>query len=86
MLKKEKKQKIINEFKQSEKDCGSVEVQIGLLTEEIKKLASHLKEYHKDQSSRLGLVKKVSQRRKFLKYLERNKPKAYKELIKKIKT
>ena len=85
MLKKKEKQKVLKEFERNEKDTGSSEAQIGLLTEEIKKLAIHLKSHHHDFSSKLGLVKKVNQRRKFLKYLERTEPKIYKKIIKKIK-
>ena len=85
MLKKENKQKIIADFRLQDKDTGSVEIQIGLLTQEIKKSSEHLKKHHKDYSLKLGLVKKISARRKLLKYLEKNKPKAYKEIIKKIR-
>ena len=85
MLKKKEKQKVMEEFGRNEKDTGSSETQIGLLTEEIKKLITHLKSHHHDFSSKLGLVKKVNQRRKFLKYLERTEPKIYKKIIKKIK-
>jgi len=84
MLKKEEKKKIIDDFKQSEKDTGSAKVQIGLLTREIKELAVHLKSHHHDFSSRRGLLRKLSQRRKFLKYLQATKPKVYQQIIKKI--
>ena len=86
VLKKKEKQKIMEEFKRNEKDTGSSETQIGLLTEQIKKLITHLKSHHHDFSSKLGLVKKVNQRRKLLKYLERTEPKIYKKIIQKIKT
>jgi len=86
MLKKKEKQKVMEEFGRNEKDKGSSETQIGLLTEEIKKLITHLKSHHHDFSSKLGLVKKVNQRRKLLKYLKRTEPKIYKKIIQKIKT
>ena len=85
MLKKEEKQKIIEEFRRDENDTGSSEAQIGLLTEEIKKLLLHLKAHPHDNSSRLGLVKKVNQRRKLLKYLEKTDPKVYRRVVKKMK-
>jgi len=67
-----KKQEIISKFAKNEKDTGSPEVQIALLTERIKILTEHLKKNKKDHSSRLGLLKLVGQRRRLLRYL-RNK-------------
>ncbi|MDA2936089.1 30S ribosomal protein S15 [Patescibacteria group bacterium AH-259-L05] len=83
--KKQQKKKIIDEFKISEKDTGSTKVQIGILTKEIKELNEHLKRHIHDFSSRRGLLKKVSQRRKLLKYLEVHDPKNYEEVLNKIK-
>ncbi|MDA2921762.1 30S ribosomal protein S15 [Patescibacteria group bacterium AH-259-L07] len=83
--KKQQKKEIIDEFKTSEKDTGSTKVQIGILTKEIKELNEHLKRHIHDFSSRRGLLKKVSQRRKLLKYLEVHDPKNYEEMLKKIK-
>ncbi len=66
-----KKNEIISKFARSEKDTGSAEVQIALLTERIKYLTEHLKVNKKDHSSRLGLLKLVGQRRRLLKYLRK---------------
>jgi small subunit ribosomal protein S15 len=83
--KKQEKKEVIDEFKINEKDTGSSEAQIGILSKEIKELTEHLRTHIHDYSSRRGLLKKVSQRRKFLKYLKARKPKAYEKMIKKIK-
>lgn len=83
--KKQQKKKIINKLKKNEKDTGSTEVQIGLLTKEIKDLNQHLKRHIHDFSSRRGLLKKVSQRRKLLKYLKAHDTKGYERIIKTIK-
>jgi small subunit ribosomal protein S15 len=84
MLTPEKKLKIIKKYKLHESDTGSAEVQIALLTEEIKKLLSHLKKHSKDFHSKRGLIKMVSKRRKLLKYLKKEDEKRYNQLIKKI--
>lgn len=85
MLDKQSKDKIIKKFKTHEADTGSTEVQIAILTEEIKRLTEHLKEHKKDFSSRRGLIKKVSQRRKLLKFLQRENEAKFDELVKKLK-
>ncbi len=82
MLKKTAKEKIIKKFQIHKNDTGSVEVQVALLTKQIKSLISHLKTNPKDNDSRRGLLTMVNQRKKFLKYLEENEPKKY-EAIKK---
>lgn len=84
MLKKEEKEKIIEKYKLHNLDTGSYEVQIALLTEEIKKLVSHLKEHPKDVHSKRGLLKMVAKRRRFLKILEKESKKRYQSLIKKL--
>lgn len=81
MLNKDKKAKIIKKFRTHDADTGSPQVQIAILTEEIKELTLHLKTHRKDFSSRRGLLKKVAERRRLLKYLEREDAKAYTELI-----
>ena len=81
MLNPKKKQQIIKKFKTHEGDTGSPQVQIAILTEEIKELTGHLKNHKKDFSSRRGLFRKVNQRRKLLKYLEKNDITAYEKLI-----
>lgn len=83
--KKPERQKIIKELQKNKKDTGSAKVQIGLLTKEINDLNEHLKKHIHDFSSRRGLLKKISQRRKFLKYLQVHSLKDYEEIIKKIK-
>lgn len=84
MLKIDKKQKIIKEYGVHKNDTGSAEVQIALLSEQIKELASHLKKHPKDNHSRRGLLKMVSGRKKFLDYLREKDEKRYKAAIKKL--
>jgi small subunit ribosomal protein S15 len=84
MLSPEDKTSIIDKFKTHEKDTGSAEVQVALLSKEIEKLLEHLKEHKKDLHSKKGLLKMVSKRRKLLKYLQKTDEKAYKEITKKI--
>jgi len=84
-LTKEKKEEIIKKYKLHDKDTGSPEVQIALLTEKIRRLLLHLKEHKKDVHSKRGLLKMVAKRRKLLKYLKRESEKRYKEIIKKLK-
>ena len=69
MLKKEDKASIIKEFAKNEKDCGSAEVQIAILTKEINTLTEHLKEHKHDFHSKRGLLIKVGRRKKLLEYL-----------------
>lgn len=76
------KQEIISKFARAEKDTGSSEVQIALLTQRILNLTEHLKTSPKDHSSRLGLLKLVGQRRSLLKYLKKNKYEIYQRTIK----
>jgi len=85
MLDKKAKQRIINKFKVHETDTGSSQVQIAILTEEIKQLSSHLKNHKNDHSSRRGLLKKVSERRRLLKYLQKKDAKGFGELAKDLK-
>ncbi len=85
MLSPDKKKRVIEKFKTHATDTGSPQVQIAILTEEIKELTEHLKTHKKDFSSRRGLIKKVSERRRLMKYLKREDAKAYDELMTKIK-
>ena len=85
MLDKKRKQRIINKYKTHDSDTGSAEVQIAILTEEMKELSEHLVTHRKDFSSRRGLIKKVQERRKLLRYLERENRAGFEELIKKLK-
>ena len=84
MLTPEEKIKIIKKYKLDEVDTGSPEVQIALLTEEIKRLLLHLKKHPKDFHSKRGLLKMVSKRRKFLSYLKEEDTKRYNSIVKKI--
>lgn len=83
-LTKEVKQSIIKDFARDEKDTGSTEVQIAILTEEIRILTEHLKEHKHDFHSRRGLLKKVGQRRNMLNYLAKKDVNRYREVIKKL--
>ena len=85
MLDKKKKQLLIQKYKTHANDTGSPEIQIAILTAEIKELTEHLKLHKKDYSSRRGLLRKVSLRRKLLRYLEKENEKSFDELTKKLK-
>jgi len=84
MLGPKEKEKIIEKYKLHDKDTGSPEVQIALLTEEISRLLSHLKKHKKDFHSKRGLLKMVATRRKFLSYLKEEDETRYKSIAKKI--
>ena len=84
MLTPEEKEKIIEKYKIHEKDTGSAEVQVALLSEEINRLLSHLKKHKKDFHSKRGLLKMVSKRRKLLSYLKKEDEKKYNTILKKI--
>lgn len=85
MLDKTQKEKVIAKFKTHAKDTGSPQVQIAILTAEIKDLSEHLLIHKKDFSSRKGLLRKVSERRRLLKYLYREDAEAHDELVGKLK-
>lgn len=85
MLDKKTKEKIINKFKIHKTDTGSSQVQIAILSEEIKKLIEHLQQHKQDHSSRRGLLKKIGERRRLLKYLQKEDEKAFYELAKALK-
>ncbi|OIO40581.1 MAG: 30S ribosomal protein S15 [Candidatus Omnitrophica bacterium CG1_02_49_10] len=80
-LKKERKKEVIDKFRIHEKDSGSSDVQIAILTERINGLTGHFKDHKKDHHSRKGLLKLVNNRRKLLNYLKKSDPKRYKGLI-----
>jgi len=77
---KSRKQEIINQFKQSENDTGSAQVQVALLTERIRILTEHLKKNHNDAHSRRGLSMLIGQRKSYLRYLENKDIQAYRKL------
>jgi len=70
-IKKEKKLELIKKFGKGDKDTGSCEVQVAILTARIKEITEHLKVHKKDKHSRLGLLKLVARRKKLLSYLKR---------------
>ena len=84
MLKTTKKSKIIKEFESHDKDTGSSEVQVAILTEEIAELAKHLKKHPKDNHSRRGLLGMVAKRKKLLDYLKKEDEKKYVKVVKKL--
>jgi small subunit ribosomal protein S15 len=81
---KERKQEIINTYKRDDKDTGSSEVQIALLTERIQELTEHLKVHPKDNHSRRGLLKMVGKRRNLLNYLAKKDVNRYREIAQKL--
>lgn len=84
MLTKTKKTKIIRDVQVHDKDTGSPEVQIAILSKRIDELASHLKKNAKDNHSRRGLLQMVADRKAQMKYLEKKNPKRYNALVKKV--
>ena len=84
VLVKEKKTKIIDEFKIHAKDTGSAEVQIAILTERINSLGDHFKQHKKDFHSRRGLLSLVGRRRRLLNYLKKKDVKKYEEVLEKL--
>ena len=83
-LTKEVKSAIVKEYQRDAKDTGCVEVQVAILTEEIKVLTEHLKEHIHDYHSKRGLLQKVGKRRSLLDYLKRTDVQRYRELIAKL--
>ena len=83
-LTKETKQALIKKYARDEKDTGSCEVQIAILTEEIKELTEHLKVHKKDNHSRRGLLKMVGKRRNLLNYLAKKDVQRYRDIIAKL--
>jgi len=84
MLTKRKKKNVIQDAQVHEMDTGSDEVQTAILSKQIDELAKHLKKNKKDIHSRRGLIKMVADRRKKLKYLEKQDKKRYDALVKKL--
>jgi small subunit ribosomal protein S15 len=81
----EAKAKTISDFKQHERDTGSADVQIALLTQRINHLTDHLQKFKKDHSSRRGLLVMVGQRRRLLDYLHTTDVNRYAAITKKLK-
>ena len=84
VLVKEKKTKLIDEFRVHARDTGSAEVQIAILTERINILGEHFKNHQKDFNSRRGLLSLVGRRRRLLDYLKKKDFKKYEEIIGKL--
>lgn len=80
-ISKKQKSEIVKKFGKNEKDTGSVEVQVAILTESIKNLTQHLKENDKDHTARRSLLVLVGRRKSLLSYLEKNDRDAYIKLI-----
>lgn len=80
MLAKERKNEIVSKFAKHDKDTGSCEVQIGIITERIKQISEHLINFPKDNHSRYGLVKLVGKRRTFVSYLKRTDFSSYEKI------
>lgn len=80
-IEKNEKLLIMQDYARHDKDTGSPEVQIALLTTRITQLTDHLRTHRHDEHSRRGLLKLVGQRRRHLKYLSQTKPDVYRELI-----
>jgi small subunit ribosomal protein S15 len=78
---KERKQQLISDFKRSDGDTGSPEVQIAILTRRINELTEHLRMHKKDHASRRGLLMMVSRRRRLLDYLRKVDPQRYLDTI-----
>jgi len=84
-IKKEVKKAIIKKSALHEKDTGSPEIQVALLTQRIDSLSAHLKLHKKDNSSRRGLLQMVGKRRRLLAYLKKKDPERFEKAAKKIK-
>ena len=76
--------KKVKELATHEKDTGSSEVQVALLTERIETLSKHIKQFKKDKHSSVGLLRAVNRRKKLLDYLKRNKIDSYKNVLTKL--
>ena len=81
---KQKKKDIIKSLAINDKDVGSAEIQIGLLSQKIEKLAEHFKKFKKDKHSTLGLTKSVNKRKKLLVYLKKKNSESYQKIIKQL--
>ena len=84
-MKKMGKQDIVKNFAEHEKDTGSCSVQVALLTDRINSLTGHFKTHKKDYTSRVGLLRLVSQRKRLLDYLRRENTEKHRELVEKLK-
>ena len=83
-INRESKTKIIDKYARSEKDTGSPEVQIAILSERISNLTEHFQSHKKDNHSRTGLMRLINQRRSLLAYLKKSNKESYEKLIEKL--
>ncbi len=83
-LTKERKRNLIGDFRRSDNDTGSPEVQISILTTRINELTEHMRTHKKDYASRQGLLMMVSRRRRLLDYLKRIDPQRYPDIIQRL--
>lgn len=83
-ISKERKAELIKEYGKNEKDSGSAEVQVAILTDRIKELTEHMKTHQKDYHTRRGLLMLVGKRRRLLSYIKKNDINNYRELIAKL--
>jgi small subunit ribosomal protein S15 len=86
MLSPELKAQLIKKYAIHTNDTGSLEVQIAILTAEVNDISEHLKQHKKDFSSKRGLIRKVAQRRRFLKELQKEGQERYETLVEKLKS
>lgn len=84
LVTKERKAELYAEYGGSASNTGSIEAQVAVLTDRINHISEHLKENHKDHSSRLSLIKMVGRRKKFINYLKKKDIENYRNLIKKL--
>jgi len=79
------KKTVMQKFARHEKDTGSPEVQIAIMTQRINNLTEHFKQYSKDNNSKRGLLRLIGRRKRLLQYLQVKNPVSYKEVIEKLK-
>src|SRR3989338_4846057 len=84
MLDKETKLRIITRYQTHEGDTGSAEIQIAILSYEIKELVEHLKIHKKDHTSRRGLLRKIGERRRLLKYLKKDNLRSFEDIARRL--
>lgn len=85
MLTKSLKQQLIKQHGKSPNDTGSIEIQVSVLSERINQISNHLKTFSKDEHSRLGLLKMVGKRRRFMRYLKKHNPASHDVLMSNMK-
>jgi small subunit ribosomal protein S15 len=84
ILKKTDKKTLVKQFSRHEKDTGSAEVQIAVMSQRIAHLTEHFTQFKKDNNSKRGLMRLIGRRKRLMRYLERTNPENYKALMKKL--